>query len=642
MEHQGTRPLVWSWLSAVGLTSLVQSALLLDRYGPLGSPGGEGLRRVGLAALSAWGTLLVLVPVMALLALLLRRWGVEPRCLPWAVGMAVAVWVSVDLLATPGSTPTSGLFHGLLTLVGFGAGLGSAPRGRWAEGFFVGLAVLGVVLGGMGLARGGGAPETPPHGVAGAPRASDEPPGGRPDVVLVTVDTLRADRLSAWGRSPSITPNLDRLGEEGVVLRRVMASSPWTVPSVASLMTSLPTLEHGAGLPVGSGQTFLRTGLGEEHRTLAERFERAGYRTAAVVANAFLGPGRGLDQGFEHYENPWLEYSRIGIWLDLPFTRWLIRRLPAESFGDPRARGMVDRGLELLADDDPRPLFLWLHLIDPHAPYLADPDRLEIVNVVEELASDPRPGPDGSVVGERFVHAHQVRGGVLWLGPEDRRRIEAHYDRGVKYADEHLGRLFEALRQRHAVRPVITAVTADHGEEFWDHGHFEHGHDYYDEVIRVPTMLWSPGRVPAATVVEEAVGLVDLGPTLADLAGLPTEDKTPEWWQGWSLVGLWSESHRYVHPPRLAGGNLYGLPAVALEDGPWRYILRANGVEELYHLPSDPAEHHNVRFLQPDTAALYRKILEPRLAAHLAAGSTAGAPLDSTDLEGLRSLGYVQ
>jgi hypothetical protein len=124
---------------------------------------------------------------------------------------------------------------------------------------------------------------------------------------------------------------------------------------------------------------------------------------------------------------------------------------------------------------------------------------------VEETS--PKVMDDGTVVGDAFTSTMAVRGGTLWLNAEDKRRVVVYYDRAVAYLDEQMGPLFDALRERE--RPVVLAVVSDHGEEHWDHSHFEHGHDYYREVTQVPFFLWGPGIVPAGKTVEEVVGLVD-------------------------------------------------------------------------------------------------------------------------------------
>jgi arylsulfatase A-like enzyme len=441
---------------------------------------------------------------------------------------------------------------------------------------------------------------------------------------------------------------MDRLAAEGTVFTRALAAAPWTVPSVASMLTGLPTTRHRAGSPMGSGATFRRTPLPGDLTTLAERFAAAGYRTRAVAANGFVSEMMGLHQGFEVFDNSFNRAMGSSFLRDLPWTRLLRSLIPQEKLGDYRASGVTDQALAWLAEDDEAPLFLWVHYLGPHVPLRADPNVLDLAALEAMLdEAQPVPGDDGSVLGEVFTATSHVRSGLLWLSPEDKKRFVERYDRTVGYVDEHIGRLFATLRERE--RPVVAALTADHGEELWDHGHFEHGHDYYREVTQIPLVFWAPGRVPAGHTVETVVGHVDISPTLLDLATLDVPAATaPD--EGRSLVPLFEtreaeEDGTPVEEPaptlRYSGGNLYGLPAVLVEDARWRFILRANGREELYDIQQDPLERFNVASDHPEVAANFRELLEPRLAL-LEAEGDAEAELSPEQLKALQSLGYVQ
>ena len=607
--------------------------------GSLASPLGRQL--LALACVAAWGLAILLLPVWWLVRRRHPAWKEgDPGRAGWSValGLAFAVvgWMALDRLL-----PSSAwIDRAVAPWLAFGLAIvmGGLPW-RWTppslplRRIMQGLALLGLVPFVF-------LPRNQTDRALPKVRPWDGAP--RPDIVLVTVDTLRADRLSAYGpkTETGLTPQLDRAAEEGVTFLRPLASSPWTMPSMASLMTSVSPLEHGAGLPHAPGPTFLRTPLGADFEVLAERLRKAGYRTRAVVNNAFLSAERGFGQGFETYETPLLDSTRSAFLDDVPLGRLVLHFLPVESLGDPRAAAVTDRAIEWLDEPGDAPLFLWLHYIDPHAPYRARPEELRRIDMLEELEGSPRAADDGTVVGDFFVAAHWIRGGLVWLGMEDRERLVTFYDGAVAYTDTHVGRLFDALRQRQAERPTVVAFTADHGEEFWDHGRFEHGHDYYNEVTRVPLFFWGPGIIPSKQRVSEPVGLVDVAPTLLELAGLPAPP-AEGWDDGLSLVPGWQEES-FDLPPRDAGGNLYNHPAVLVEDGPWRAILRAHGQLELYHVPSDPLERRDVAFLQPETAQVYRQLLQPRLDAYLRAAGEDGSGLSQQDLEGLRSLGYVQ
>ena len=637
---ESQRRALLSLIALGGLLAAVPGLFLLWRFPEGGMLDGLSSQLLALACASGLLTALLLSPLWWLLRRLhpaaeQGRWQTAGWSVTGSLVMILAAWLVFDRLTrTPwiDDAVAPWLAVALALLMGLPPISWPQPsKGlRWTAIALTPLALLGTVV----------AFWSTPTSTSSKAKVRPSDGGPRPDIVLVTVDTLRADRLAAYGGRAGLTPALDRAASEGVLFQRPVASSPWTMPSIASLMTSVSSLEHGAGRPVAPGPTFLRTPLSEDWTVLAERLAAAGYRTRAVVNNAFLSPERGFAQGFEAYETPLLDSSRATFLAEVPLGRLLLHLLPLEALGDPRAAAVTDRALQWLADDDPAPLFLWLHYIDPHAPYRAHPEALQRISMLEELEASPKAADDGTVVGQFFVAAHWIRGGLVWLSQEDRRRLEAFYDGAVRYTDLHLGRLFDALRQRQVQRPTLVAFTADHGEEFWDHGHFEHGHDYYHEVTRVPLFFWAPGLLPAGRTVDEPVGLVDIAPTLLDLIGVPGPE-ADSWDDGLSLVPGW-QAETFDLPPRDSGGNLYNYPAVLIEEGPWRAILRAQGQLELYHVPSDPLERRDVALLQPETAAVFRKILQPRLDAFMVAAGEDADGLSAEDMEGLRSLGYVQ
>ena len=631
-------------LAAAGFYGLFQAGFLVMRnLAFLGPAATLGLTKVAL--LLGAVTVLALVPIV----LVLRRWhpawrSDDPLQASWSplFGLAagLATWSLADLW-------TSGpLFSGnvetiveaaLAVVVGVIASGLHAPR-SWLRRCALATVVL-LLLCFVPTPDPRAKPQ--PSSEPSAPPPAPAREGRRPDVVLVSVDTLRADHLGAYGRAPSITPAMDRIAREGAVFTRGLASSPWTIPSVASMLTGLPTTRHGAGWPLGAGMTFQRSSLEAGFTTIAERFAAAGYRTRAVVTNSFAGAEFGMAQGFQDFKNPFDTAMGAGMMRELPLTRLIVNLIPPVKWGDYRASGATDQALTWLAEADDAPLFLWVHYMDPHVPYQADPELLDPA-VLSEMMHQAQPAvrEDGTVIGPVFVGTDLVRSGMLWLGPRDRQRLQDYYAGEVAYLDTHVGRLFDALRERSGKRPVVAALTADHGEEFWDHGHFEHGHDYYREVTWLPLIFWGPGAVPDGRTVTPVVGLVDVAPTLLDLAGLPPPAAAaPD--EGRSLVPAWAGG-TFPELPRFSGGNLYGLPAVLLEDGPWRSILRANGAQELYDVTLDPQERNNLALQQPDVAGRHRRVLEPQLATLLHTGTKAKREMSPEELEALRALGYLR
>jgi arylsulfatase A-like enzyme len=630
--------------SAAFLIPAQAMVLLLRNRSFLGPEMAAGLTK--LSVLLGVVTVLLLLPIAMLVRRFLPAWREGDRlAASWAAcfGLTAALvgWmIAASLTSSPVVPKAAAPWINGLVAVAAGA-TASALRApyRWLRAWALTTVTL-VLLVFVPY------PPSPAGPAEEKPKAAGASDAARPDVVLVSIDTLRADHLGAYGRSPTLTPEMDRVAREGVVFTRGLAASPWTTPSVASILTGLPTIRHGAGRPLSAGFTFQRTPLDARFTTLAERFAAAGYRTRGVVANAFLHPESGMAQGFQEFATPSGGAMMASFMGDLPLPRLIVALTPPEKWGDYRAQGVTDIALRWLGETDPRPLFLWAHYIDPHTPYQADPALLDPAALSEMMHQETPPlREDGTVVGEVFAATDLVRSGMLWLGPKDRERLQEYYAREVTYTDTHVGRLFEALRARAAKRPVVAALTADHGEEFWDHGHFEHGHDYYREVTWVPLVFWGAGAVPPGRVVDGVVGLVDIAPTLVTLAGLPAMvPENPD--DGRSLAGLWAAdggAEAAVAPARFSGGNLYGLPAALVEHGPWRFLLRANGMQELYDVTRDPKERRNLAFEQPELAERYRRVLEPQLAALMHTGDdTAARKLSPEQLQALRALGYAR
>lgn len=631
-----------AFLAALGFFGFFQATFVVWHFHDVPEPAmAIGLAKAGVGL--GIVTVLVLAPFALLLQRILPSWrrGERGRA-GWAAFVALTAalsgwtvanqWVAGHLIPDP-VKPWITLGATIVAALAVPSLL--PPSRRWGRALAL-LVPVGVVF--IFLPIG---PRPPGGAEAGKerPLAVTRTAGPEsPDVVLVTLDTVRADRLGPYGGS--LTPQIDRLASEGVTFRRTLAASPWTVPSVASILTGLPTLKHGAGLPIQSGLTFQRTSLDAAKTTLAERFAAAGYRTRAALSNGFLYDDMGFTQGLEEAVN--LQNQLIGAYFlrDLLLPRLVLSFIPPEKIGDYRAEGMTRKALEYLAEDGEGPLFLWVHYIDPHTPYLDDPSRLDpgaFLQEVEEVR--PKVLDDGTVVGEAFTATGQVRGGNLWLNPEDKRRLAEYYDRAVAYVDQSLGPLFDALRERKSSRGVVLALVADHGEELWDHGHFEHGHDYYRELTEVPFLLWGPGIVPEGEAVEEVVGLVDVGPTLLELAGLDVPEPAADD-EGRSLVArIRGEGEA---PPRFSGGNLYGEPSVLVEEGRWRFILRSDGREELYDVVDDPGERSNVAARLPEVSERFRALVVPRLAAYLEQEGGTAAELSAETLKALQTLGYVQ
>ena len=387
------------------------------------------------------------------------------------------------------------------------------------------------------------------------------PPPRSPSVILIVLDTVRAQNMSLYGYARRTTPWLERIALEGAVFDRAYAPSTWTLPSHGSLFTGRPPHQQ-------SGNSF--TPLDDALPTLAEVFRDRGYYTLGIVANDDNAyPHTGLDRGFLRYDTHttafWemLEASRIGaVW------RWGLRRFGIDLPTRKNADTINGRFLDDLDRRGERPFFAFLNYYDAHYPF---DDPLPPFSSIEGWAENPV-----EVVGKMY--------------PEATRHVD-DYDREIAHLDDRLEALFSELDRRGALEDTIVIVTSDHGEEFTEHGFLGHGFNVYDTTLHVPLLVYGPGLVPAARV-DRPVALQDLPATIMELVGLA--EGSP--FLGRSLLAEASETA--ADPPALSEVAVSQpgeeTPAPwnfrSLVEGDLHYIRNPNRSEELYDLASDPWE----------------------------------------------------
>lgn len=444
--------------------------------------------------------------------------------------------------------------------------------------------------------------------LAAACAVSDEPPEL---VVLVTIDTLRADHLGSYAYARARTPNLDRLAREGVRFEHATTTSNNTLPAHASILTG----QHPQSLGLPRNSFPLRGAT-----TIAQHFRDAGYETAAFISASALTSKMGLASGFDHYD----EMLRV-------------REIDQQQ---RRAGETTDAALAWLSRRSAGPAFVWIHYFDPHYPYTPPAP-------FDSLYGDDYTGPaDGSM-------AYLM--GVWGKGPkrirpseEDLQRLVDLYDGEIAYTDAQVGRLLAWIDDAGQVERSLVAVTADHGESLTEHGYlFNHGLLLYEPSLRVPLLLRLPASQPAAVqVIDSPVQILDLFPTLLQVAGLPL----PEGTEGRSLLPLvrgepgarifsFAESCRPWSVERMHPGQYRNLhKAQAVVEGPWQLIATPYKQKlELYHTQRDPAELHNRVAQEPEvTARLHRALKEWRRD-----DLPPGSPPDPENLEQLKALGYV-
>jgi len=421
----------------------------------------------------------------------------------------------------------------------------------------------------------------------GCPASGPPGEGSRPDIVLVVIDTLRADHLPSYGYGRDIAPRFAKLAAEGVLFERVIAPSSWTKTSMASLLTSLDPDRHG-----------LRRSddvLPESLTTLAEALKQGGYRTIGINANPWLLDRYGFARGFDVYESP--------LWSD--------------------ARALGQRALTL-ASEGSRPFFLYVHYMDVHAPYAPD---------ARFFAEEPLVLPWGERLPDAEVERLYRKEGLD--APGVALRVRQLYDAEIHGADAALGELLDGLEERGLLDDAVVAVTSDHGEAFREHGTTEHGWNFYPEVYAVPLVLRAPGRLPTGERVAAQVRSIDLAPSLLALAGLPL----PPGFEGESLIASGATPLRDRIAIGAIGLNGY-LPDrdyVAVVSPDRLYIReRRSGKVELYDLESDPGALHDLGGDHPDAARLAELVPEEQ------APAPKQLPIDPESRERLRELGYLE
>ncbi|MGE0384280.1 MAG: sulfatase [Gammaproteobacteria bacterium] len=439
-------------------------------------------------------------------------------------------------------------------------------------------------------------------------------------VILVTADTMRADVLAAYGNPRVRTPALDALARDGVVFERAISAAPWTLPSVSTLLTGVTPAVHLVRLEHGR--------LPDRLSTMAERFSAAGYRTAAIVDNAYLRPKSNLNQGFDDYE-----FLNVPEYGNSPGA-WLLRRALPGVYRAARpvtADEQTARVKRWIARNADRDFFLWVHYFDPHTPY--EPPR-------RFVSGEPPPG-----MGWDFSPPPQVMSGLIARGERDRNWIRALYEGEVAWLDENVGAVLDQLRALGLYDDALIAFTSDHGEEFWEHGGQGHAHTLYDELLHVPLIVKAPGLY-AGSRVPEPVSTARLVPTLLEAADVEHE---PGDFSAPSLSGLVRTDAAARPAPIVSGATLVvdDLESVIF-DG-MKYIhSRVTGREELYRLQDDPGERASLAATEPGALDTARGLLAAdaadaqRLRGRVGIVDADTGALDEATLNRLRGLGYIQ
>ncbi len=402
----------------------------------------------------------------------------------------------------------------------------------------------------------------------------------RPNVLLIILDTVRGFNLSLHGYERATTPRLVQRAAEGVVFDRAMATASWTLPSHGSMFTG----QYSFAL-----STDFRVPLDNVHRTLAEVFTAAGYRTGGFVANTpYCSRPFGLGRGFLHYEDipltlpQALKHSTLGRWIHARIVSRVRERMGNHDLLDRRPAPVVTDGFLAWADTpSDRPFFAFLNYYDAHHPYLppAPYDRI--------FAPDSQP---------KFV-PWDIEDESVQVTPSMMVGARDAYDGAINYLDQELGRLFDALAARGALDNTIVIVTSDHGEHFGEHGLMSHGNSVYRPLLQVPLLIRFPAAVPGGVRFAQPVTLRDIGATVLDLAGISPSQP----WPGASLRSAWDASYTGLPPSPVYAELRRGRRwRQTLMSGGYQFYRDARGYRALFDLNSDRNGESNL--LEADTA----------------------------------------
>ena len=439
-----------------------------------------------------------------------------------------------------------------------------------------------------------------------------EPPAIKYNLLLISIDTLRADHLKCYGYNRDTSPHLDQLAKEGVLFENLTSAASWTLPSHMSMFTSLYPSVHGV-------QKY-NCSLGEEVPTLAQCLAKSGYATAAFVTGPALDHRFGFNHGFQIYDD--FTDSKKGPWvinLDTGVLTWVDRSPP-----------ITDLGTQWLQKHSQEHFFLFLHYFDCHSDYIPP------VPFDKKFDPDYNGREDGRNIADRAKQANVM----AQISIRDLAHMEALYDGGIAYTDEHVGKILQLLQELRLSEKTLVIVLSDHGKGFLEHGLLYHGNSMYEEALHVPMIMRMPGVIPAGKRVAGNVSHVDLMPTALGLLHL----SCPSQIQGIDLSPVILRDQPV--PERIIFSELYefGFNLAAIRWGNRKLLgtpgtLAGAKLEELAGGGEKVIAEAELEKACPE-AALRAMTYGPRLM--LAVQAAKVSQPDPELLKQLKSLGYTQ
>jgi arylsulfatase A-like enzyme len=613
----------------------------------------EPLRLAAVASL-AGRSAAFLLPACMLAALLLAAvlWAAAPwhRAHRWLLRLLPLAWVAalfaygVTWRAATGANLGFGfvlalaavvLLVGALSYAALEAAVGRMISARTMKP--IAAAVIAAVVLWAGLLAWTLRPERKEELPAALPPAA----ATRPNVLLIILDTVRPDHMSCYGYGRKTTPHIDAFAARSRVYRNTMSPGGWTLPSHASLFTGLPVSAHGC--------TWAHPYLDLKFDTLAEKLQAAGYQTVGLSSNSILSPGRLFAQGFQVY---WT--LPIAVRPD-PARYTLVRRLAQELCPETPAAESEKMHQQLAAwfrkgYEPDRPFFIFLNYIEAHVPY--DPPSARLTWASKATAAKWRKRNQTAL-----VHRYKFAPGAI--PPGDMRELEALYDEEIAYVDGKVGELLEWLRRTGLLDNTLVMITADHGEQFGEHGLMEHQYSLYEPVLRVPLIIRFRDLFPPGTD-DTSVQTHDVFATALDVAGVAWSRTAAHNCR--SLVHSEGTAGRvgiaeYLAPWLSGLDPGTGVPAIdtsrllqplrAIRQGDMKLIRWSGGAAELYDLAKDPRETQDLARSRPAEAERLGRMLDNWLPSfdHYKPGPAPHGPPrgpSKEELEALKELGYVR
>jgi len=432
----------------------------------------------------------------------------------------------------------------------------------------------------------------------------------RQNILLILIDTLRPDHLGCYGYERDTSPNIDKIANEGIVFTHFYTVCPWTNPTIASLFTGL---YPQAVFPPAKHPQAIKQRLPKELDTLAEILIREGYRTFALVDHPSISRQLNYHRGFEEY---------IELFFKRGWHQWL---------GTKSSNVLKDLS-ELLDKSKDNHFFIYLHLIYPHQPYSP-------------------PSPFNELFGNGFKK----------LTPEEREGVINLYDGEIRYADELVGDIFHVLKARKLLNSTYVIITSDHGEGFWEHGLWEHGNSLFNELLKVPLIIYPPGeRTTQPAQIHDLTSFISLFPTIMDFANIKKYPKVDgqsfmkylngkKSMQSRNIIfgesphsfyinalSCQTEQYKFIYHPRRPISNF----SRAKND------ILSNRFTQLFDIEADPAEKNNLSSIKKD----FIKKIGTKLIRHKMENDKKRKRLkkekeelsDKKYIEKLKSLGYIK